>query len=384
MTDSGLVLQVKIVDYKVYMKAAAKIFNKAKASPRSNDKVNYKKGGSYNVEYMLSHEQLQAGALLKISEKLGISLNQAAEKYYIDGASIEGVTEFNGELINNFFGDTIGSAIRNAKSGSPSFIAVDDGHHFILLAIVPDLDNPSKLSVVYVNSIPENLKEYQDYAYAKTGKSFAKAVLSYINDNREILDIEHAGSDVVDISIEQQYANCCGLSVASNIASVTAHCAAKKPLNELQASLFKPHTAEEKKQYYTSFGDKLFQTLDNPNLDLDKKISKLSEQAKINIENIESIVKDELVENGINIESQIVKDKLETFRKSATELFVDYEKSKNSMGFFVRLLNLIKSLFGIDIKDTIEIKVDKLITEQKNEILSKYTNQDTNSGQISR
>jgi hypothetical protein len=260
------------------MKSVENIFNKTKHSPREYAGIKNILNGQYNISYLLSHEQIQAGALLKISEKLGISISEAAKQYYIDGVSLAydrgQEPDISSEAMEIFFGQSIENAIKAAKKGKPAFISLDNGKHFVLAALVPDHNNPHKLSVVYINSMPEDLPEYKEHPFATTGKKFADSLLKYIEANKNKFKIELSNTAVLDMSREQQLGNCCGLSVASNIASVALHVSQNKPASKIVDSLFAPTNAKEKTDYYQKLGKELFTALDNTQLDLNRTYSK--------------------------------------------------------------------------------------------------------------
>ncbi len=324
------------------MKSAEKIFKDAQISPRVYEGYKAMDNGTYNTGYMLSHEQIQAAALLKISEKQNISLKEAAKQYYIDGISVAGAdfSKADKSLIEVYFGETIDNAVKSAQSsGKPSFFSVDADNHFVMIALVPNSDT-GKLSVLYLNSITESTlnhdaakKEFMDALKGKefglnekdilslksefidkidniseqefqdlqvkfikrakqlnpnlredellraqfvnlqeniihtqklseVGKDFADALV----DNLKSKGIQLESDKVIDKSQDQQLSNCCGLSVASNIADVSSHVANKKSLDKVKDSLFTPKNAREKEPYYKDFGKKLFAILDIKNL----------------------------------------------------------------------------------------------------------------------
>ncbi len=323
------------------MKSAEKIFKDAQISPKVYKGYKAMDNGTYNTGYMLSHEQIQAAALLKISEKQNISLKEAAKQHYIDGISVAGA-DFSADksLIDAYFGETIDNAVKSAQSsGKPAFFSVDADNHFVMVALVPNSDT-GKLSVLYLNSITESTlnhdaakkefidalkgkefglnekdilslkgefidkidniseQEFQDLQVkfvkrakqlnpnlievellqaqfinlqeniihtqklSEVGKDFADALV----DNLKSKGIQLENDKIIDKSQDQQLANCCGLSVASNIADVSSHVASKKSLDKVKDSLFTPKTTQEKEPYYKDFGKKLFAILDIKNL----------------------------------------------------------------------------------------------------------------------
>lgn len=251
------------------MKTAKQIFLDARNSARKVGDVNYlNSDGTYNTEFTISHEQVHVAALLKIASDQKISFKQAAEKYYIDGISTAGE---NGERIsitndafNNFFQPSINSAVLEAKKGKPSFLSVDDGHHLVLIAFVPDHRDHKKLNVVYVNSLPRSIEEYKDNPNTSTGKRLVHKITEYLNKTKtkRKLGITLASNEPLDESVDQQYDNCCGLSVASNIAAIVKHHEKGKPIETLNRSIFIPEDNEEKKRYYKAFGNEVFRVLD--------------------------------------------------------------------------------------------------------------------------
>lgn len=275
------------------MKSAEQILGDARKSSQEYNGQEAVKDGNYNTGYMLSHEQIQAVALVRISEKQNISLQEAAEKYYIDGISASGIdfSQVDNSAMEAFFGETVDNATAAASaSGKPSFFSVDADNHFVMVALVPSRDAPPKLSVLYLNSMLEPITTFGDIEkefaarrqdmvkrggdielleaefvnanetlakerqFAEVGKGFAGAVISYLKYKR----VELATDEVVDKSQDQQFSECCGLSVASNIADVSLHVASRQSLDEVNHSLFTPKNAQEKESYYKAFGSKLF------------------------------------------------------------------------------------------------------------------------------
>jgi hypothetical protein len=66
----------------------------------------------------------------------------------------------------------------------------------------------------------------------------------------------------LDKSVDQQYDNCCGLSVASNIAAIANHYEQGKPIHTVNQSMFIPEDDDHKKRYYKAFGNEVFRALD--------------------------------------------------------------------------------------------------------------------------
>lgn len=220
----------------------------------------FKEDGTYNTGYKLSQEQIEISALLQIDPDLEV----ARTKSYINGFSLRYgqnsvdiqklFNEGDAELLDAAFNLT--ESINAAKSGKPAFFVVEDEGHYVTVALVPDQENPQKVTVQYVNSItrpdpgleekqavlmaklaslPENPRESEEAQFLKTsissisdsiseqtkmsnvGKSFAEEVLKYLKKENITLGRE----SVLDRSNDQQLENCCGLSVASNIAAIT-------------------------------------------------------------------------------------------------------------------------------------------------------------------
>lgn len=275
---------------KIKLATAQEIFKNAQKSP--SDRA-LKDSGEYNTGYMLSHDQIQAAALLKISEAQGISPEEAAAKYYINGTSVRNVT-INHENMREVFGPMmINQAIEVAKSGKPAFFSIDDHSHFALVALIPGKP-PAKASIVYINSIQDQSEALQGVVSALTAQrteeiqqnnfTIVEDLNTQIGHTQEMIkqNKNHANvglvfsgylvkyaqqrglavSDkVIDQSQDQQYDNCCGLSVADNIAKTAQHLAGGKPLDTLKESLFRPKSDAEKQEYYKTFGKKVFDTL---------------------------------------------------------------------------------------------------------------------------
>ena len=139
------------------MKSAEQIFKEANKSPRIYGGHKAMDNDAYNTGYMLSHEQIQAASLLKISAQQNMSIEESAKQHYIDGISVDGIdfSKVDKSLLNAFFGETIDKAVTTSQtSGKPAFLSIDSDKHFVMIALVPNKDT-GKLSVLYLNSITE-------------------------------------------------------------------------------------------------------------------------------------------------------------------------------------------------------------------------------------
>ncbi|MDP4832447.1 MAG: hypothetical protein NWR41_01875 [Rickettsiaceae bacterium] len=273
-------------------KAIDDLFKQAKI-----DSVNsVKKDGTYNCGYKLSQAQIEMAALLQIDP----NLEEARKKCYINGFSLRyGQTPINikeifdtgdTELLNAAF--NIEDAINTVKTGKPAFFAIEDEQHYVTVALVPDSQDPQKVTVQYINSMtqidPMLMREQQELGnelsllqsapitqlsqeqreqcdilqasiiniselieeqtkMSHVGKDFASEMLKYLKKEGITLGKE----TVLDRSNDQQFEHCCGLSVASNIAAITQD----KPL-------FKPKDSNEKRQFYEKLGTSVFSCIE--------------------------------------------------------------------------------------------------------------------------
>ena len=249
------------------------------------------KDGVYNSDYKLSQEQVEVAALMQISS----NLEESRKKCCINGFSLrDNSGPIDVQSIFNQKGDSFLDAIFNltesinaAKDGKPAFFVVEDKGHYVTVALVPDENDPQSMSVKYINSITrpdtELLKEQtllqnkfnnlpknqkgsdealmlqasiasisdtilEQEKMSKVGKDFADEVLKYLKEKGVKLSDER----VLDRSIDQQFGNGCGLSVASNIAAITTN-----------TPLFDPKDSHEKTRFYSDFGANVFSYIES-------------------------------------------------------------------------------------------------------------------------
>lgn len=246
----------------------------------------FRENGTYNTGYKLSQEQIEISALLQIDS----NLEEARKKCYINGFSLrDGQNPVDiQELFNKkdvVFLDAafnLTESINTAKSGKPAFFVVEDEGHYVTIALVPDTEDPQKITVQYINSItrpdqeltekqaalmaelasiPENQRESEEAQILKVsiasisdtiaeqdkmsnvGKGFAEELLKYLKKE----NIPLGRQSVLDRSNDQQFSNCCGLSVGSNIAAITKN-----------QPLFNPKSSNEKIDFYSDLGANVF------------------------------------------------------------------------------------------------------------------------------
>ncbi|MFN7038250.1 MAG: hypothetical protein ACK4OM_01585 [Alphaproteobacteria bacterium] len=242
---------------------------------------------SYNTYYTFSHNLVQALAIKTLSEKLKIEPEIISQQYYIDGASLSYPTEVEVEItkedgkvvyttekkyisiekslsyndFKTYYGKQIKALIENTKkNATPSFLTIDGDNHFILIALVPKLGNSNEFNFVYMNSI-----EKSSEGCGATGREFFELLKFYIVSNKEKFGTETNYEDFLDLSVEQQIDNCCGLSVASNIASIASHHAQEKYIINLKENLFilqgsnKDELSADKRKYYSKLGIELYE-----------------------------------------------------------------------------------------------------------------------------
>ncbi|AIL65622.1 hypothetical protein NOVO_06350 [Rickettsiales bacterium Ac37b] len=249
------------------MKTSEQIWKIAQSSPQTYREHTAMENGNYNIHYMLSHEQIEAAAFLDIAKRKNISFNDAIKQCFIDGFSIKGTTTISPDLMGIFFGESIENAINHTKKGTPAFLSLDDGKHFVLISLLPHGKNPNELSVLYTNSIPSDT----------TAKHFASTLVKYLQDK----GINIRDNKYKEVSNDQQVGNCCGLSVATNIASIVTHYSTNQEVDFLKSSLFAPKDLEEKRKYYQNFGQDFFQKLNNPIFDHNKRKASLDDILKL-------------------------------------------------------------------------------------------------------
>lgn len=280
----------------------AETINKLLQQAKIGINNSFKKDGTYNTGYKLSQEQIEVSALLQIDP----DLEEARKKCYINGFSLrDGQNSVDIQGLFNIGDATLLDAafnltesINTAKSGKPAFFVVEDEGHYVTVALVPDKENPQKVTVQYLNSItrpdpeleeqqkilmaklaslPENQRESEEAQIlqisiasisdtiaeqtkmANVGKNFAEEVLKYLKKE----NITLGRQSVLDRSNDQQLENCCGLSVASNIASITKN-----------DPLFSPKNSEEKIHFYSNLGANVFSYIESGGtLEVQKKLN---------------------------------------------------------------------------------------------------------------
>ena len=239
--------------------------------------------GVYDINHKLSQEQIKIAALLQIDPSGQQSID---DKCYINGFSLRDHTnkslnvaqlfnDGNPEVLNGAFNLT--ESINAAKAGKPAFFVVEDEGHYVTVALVPNEENPPKLSVQYFNSIlgpePEldqaksrletelntntdddkellraQINNIDDTirdqtTMASVGKNFAEALVGHLQNNGVAL----SHKNVLDRSVDQQLGDGCGLSVAANIAAVVN-----------KTDLFSPKSSQEKTAFYNDMGSRVF------------------------------------------------------------------------------------------------------------------------------
>jgi hypothetical protein len=344
----------------------------------------FREDGTYNTGYKLSQEQIEVSALLQIDS----NLEEARKKCYINGFSLrdgqnpvdiqELFNKGNVAFLDAAFNLT--ESINTAKSGKPAFFVVEDEGHYVTIALVPDTEDPQKITVQYINSItrpdpeltekqaalmaelasiPENQRESEEAQIlqvsiasisdtiaeqdkmSNVGKDFAKEMLKYLKKE----NIPLGRQSVLDRSNDQQLSNCCGLSVASNIAAITT--------NE---PLFNPKNSNEKIDFYSDFGASAFSYIESG---IPESQSKLSATPPP-IEDI-SVVSQDIEKPKINAKIEIPKVDTPHTTQSSTlatqiaatiienhDLFKD--NAKISKSDFAQAINNSQSLDSVDRK----------------------------------
>lgn len=198
--------------------------------------------GEYDTGHPLTDYQIHAATLRLLSRTLGLKQAEEClikpvaikrEDYNPEGVSYQQMLEF--DLFD------IKDAIEAAQKGTPLFLPYSDGHHWVLIALLPDASKPKGVDVVYVNSIPLAVEEYKKNQNRSAGLDFADVLAKSLDTVKR------------DLSVDQQYDECCGLSVALNIAKIAEQHRNKEPIE------VKPVPATERKAYYKSFGNDVFQ-----------------------------------------------------------------------------------------------------------------------------
>ncbi|MFV9876111.1 MAG: hypothetical protein AB8U25_06735 [Rickettsiales endosymbiont of Dermacentor nuttalli] len=261
------------------MKTSEQIWKAAQNSSQTYRNHTAIDNGNYNINYMLSHEQIEAAAFFDIAQRKNINFNDATKQCFIDGFSVEGTTNISPDLMGIFFGESIENAINNTKKGIPAFFSLDDGTHFVLISLLPSTKNTNELSVLYTNSIPSD----------PTGKYFASSLVKYLQNK----DIIIRGNQYIEVSNDQQVGNCCGLSVATNIASIVINYSTSQEVNSIKSSLFAPKNLDQKRKYYQNFGQNFFQKLNNQVLDRDKQ--------KVTLDDILKLTKNGHIDSAVDL-----------------------------------------------------------------------------------
>ena len=314
----------------------------------------FKKNGDYNFSYKLSQEQIEIAALLQIDP----DLEEARKKCYMNGFSLrdmEGPIDVqalfsagNISLLDAAFNIT--DSINAAKKGKPAFFVVEDKGHYVTVALVPDARDPQKMSVQYINSITEpdaklikekaelkkdlaaipenqrNSEKAQDLQVkiasisdtileqkrmSAVGKNFATALLGYLEKEQIAL----GSRNVLDRSGDQQLGNCCGLSVASNIAAITTN----KPL-------FSPKEPSEKMHFYSKLGAYVFSYIKSWKSGVKGRLSVDPPNASVSVANSGSEMPKTEVKKDVTIQPSPLAKQIATTIIANHDLFKDKTK----------------------------------------------------------
>ncbi len=336
----------------------------------------FKKNGSYNFSYKLSQEQIEIAALLQIDP----DLEEARKKCYINGFSLRDMQGpidiqalFSAEdssLLNAAFNIT--DSINAAKDGKPAFFVVEDKGHYVTVALVPDTKDPQKMSVQYINSItepdpelvkeqvaleneldaiPEHQRESEEAQLLQVriasisdtiaeqermsgvGKNFATELLGYLKKEKIALSSEN----VLDRSNDQQLGNCCGLSVASNVAAITTN----KPL-------FSPKEPSEKMHFYDALGVRVFSYIESWTSGVKSKLSVGTPTASLSVANSDSEIPKTKAKKDATIQLSPLAKQIAATIIANHDLFKD--KTKISKSDFANAINNSQSLGAIDRK----------------------------------
>ncbi len=335
-----------------------------------------KQDGSYNFNYKLSQEQIEIAALLQIDP----NIEEARKKCYINGFSLRDeaesidiqalFSERDSSLLDAAFNIT--DSINAAKNGKPAFFIVEDKGHYVTVALVPDTMDPQKMSVQYINSItkpdpnlvaeqvvlknelasiPEHLRESEEAQVlqarianisdtlaeqermSSVGKNFATEILSYLKKEKVALSSE----TVLDRSNDQQLGNCCGLSVASNVAAITTN-----------KSLFSPANSSEKAHFYGDLGACVFSYIESWTLSIKSKLSVNAPTAPLSIVNPDSAIPKTKVNKDAIMQPPHLAEQIATTIIANHDLFKD--KVQISKSDFASAINSSKSLSEVDRK----------------------------------
>ncbi|RZI47236.1 hypothetical protein EDM53_02950 [Rickettsiales endosymbiont of Peranema trichophorum] len=264
----------------------------------------------YSTSCKLTQGQSAAAALLGIRDSLEISLSEAAQEFHICTIGTEDrAASIEQETFEALYSSTIGEAMWAHK---PLFFPVSDGHHLVLVGLVPKYPNDptnKEYAIVYANSMPDDLPGNENNPNSRTGLKFLEALKEYLK------TVLGRSADVWNVSRDQQYDECCGLSVASNIAKIAECCTQYSKLDKdlIQSALPALSATPERPQYYLPRGEALFSALRDTKLDY----------------NIAP--KQQKVENGIKIILELLKHEDSPPNKSAPELKSKAEVRKDNV-----------------------------------------------------
>lgn len=196
------------------------------------------KNNQYNFDNTLYDSEVPMSAALEVSKRMNMSLEDALMQCDIvsvtTDASIEKAAQ---RIVDNV--------------NKPSCFIVSNGSHHALVAAIPAGDN--KVELIYMNSMGK-MSGFRD-------SGLGHELLTGLPDALKKLGKE---SSINDLGINQQYAQCCGLSVANNIGSIVEYFESDDykntkslNVNSLKSYCFQPKNTKEMRDTYEAMGQDL-------------------------------------------------------------------------------------------------------------------------------
>ena len=173
----------------------------------------------YNLGYCLNSDEIKVAANILANDDLQF-LN-SIDLPTTNNVSMSAVSEI---IIDGYF---------DANKANPIFLPMVITGHDVLLSLVPSKNG--------------TITPYLNDSLGKI-ESGAKAIALKVTNLLKTLDDNIV--DMIDLSIPQQYANCCGLAVVSNIASINKAFHEGKTIDT--SCLYQ---GENMEQYYQNLGD---------------------------------------------------------------------------------------------------------------------------------
>lgn len=220
------------------------------------------KDSSYNTSYLLDDKDIEIASKLEF-EKRGLSNHRVI---LAGNWSVYSLDDIKAHFLQATINET-------AQDGQPSFITFSDGSHHILIACLYDETKADKVSYVYVNSVVEsqliktladdldpNDADYDVKLASLQENEIYISQLSYNENIKKVLSTGKVLADCLgatDLSINIQFDNCCGLSVAHNIGVIADLVSKNQPVTKDALLKQSEQLLEDLKKYYQEMGKKL-------------------------------------------------------------------------------------------------------------------------------